>query len=454
MKARRAVALAALTVLVAAFPAGPAHAAGTGRITSPSAGAAVGSGTPLVVEVAGRAGSFFDPQDHTVQLRLADVSGAQVWGGTRTVSATCQAGDCGEDSTWTAGTFDPASLAPFGSTSSCNGAYAVQVRVDDGAWAGHAIRIARAPGAPSGVAVTPGTGEAEIIWDGASDPDVVGYRVERRAAGGSWTSVGQAAPSARAFTDDDVAAGDVEYRVVTLKGDGLVNGAPAQPCTDPDADLATPSAAVPTTVRSSSSASGDDPTEPSPSPSSSDGDGSGDGASGGDGSGDGGGDGSGDGSGDGAGGGSVDGDGTNGGSDGDGDQTGVAGEQTEGSSAGDRPSAGSRVAPPTALGTTTGPNVDVSEPASPDSPQVAEDRETFYGEGMEFSEELDFSELGEVDALGDTTVERRIRVPGGLQSVLGEELDLERLLVPLAAGLILLAFALHLRRWTRDGADV
>ena len=37
--------------------------------------------------------------------------------------------------------------------------------------------------------------------------------------------------------------------------------------------------------------------------------------------------------------------------------------------------------------------------------------------------------------------------------MLGEELALDRILAPVAAGLILLAFGLHLRRWTREGLE-
>ena len=53
-----------------------------------------------------------------------------------------------------------------------------------------------------------------------------------------------------------------------------------------------------------------------------------------------------------------------------------------------------------------------------------------------------------------TTRTQVVRVPGALQSILGEELALDRILVPVAGGLIMLAFGLHLRRWTREGMDV
>src|SRR5690606_21044487 len=118
---------------------------------------------------------------------------------------------------------------------------------------------------------------------------------------------------------------------------------------------------------------------------------------------------------------------------------------------------GTRVAPPSALGTAAGPDVDVPMVPGADAPQVAsEQRERYYGEGDEYSDELDFGDLGAVEAIGEdgTSLETRVvRVPGALQSILGEELDLGRILGPVAAGLILLAFALHLRRWTREGLD-
>ena len=71
-----------------------------------------------------------------------------------------------------------------------------------------------------------------------------------------------------------------------------------------------------------------------------------------------------------------------------------------------------------------------------------------------FSEELDFGGLGEPDEgpedFGPET--QVVRIPGALQSVLGTELEVQRIVEPLALGLLLLTVALHLRRWTHAGA--
>ena len=242
---------------------GTAHAAGTGRITSPSSGASVTSPVAITIEVTGDAGSVFNPRDHEVQVRLADHTGAAAYSGTRAVTATCSA-NCDSDSTWTTSTFDPATLAPFASAPSCNGGYTVQVQVDGGPWTGNAIRISRPPAAPSGVAVSVEDGDATVTWNGAATPDTVGYAVERRTDGGSWQEVARVGNGARSATDTSVAPGEVEYRVATLRGDGLVASRAVAPCSDTEPDLATPSAPVGATVRDTSSAPAA-PARPSPS---------------------------------------------------------------------------------------------------------------------------------------------------------------------------------------------
>lgn len=443
--------LAALTVLASALPAGTAHAAGTGRITSPPAEAAVAQSTAIVVEVSGDADRddvLAPPPPHEVQVRLATPSGAQMMAGTHPVTMTCEA-DCNATSTWTAPHLDPATLAPFADTTSCNGGYTIQVRVDGGAWTGHGIRVARAPAAPRNVEVAADVGEATVTWGAASDPDVVGYRVQRRVDGGAWRTAATRPASARSLTDTEVEPGAVDYRVVTLKGDGRVDGAPVAPCADPEPDLGTASAPVGTTVPSPRSSDPSDPSGPSgpsrPAPTSDDeaGDdgapGSTDGAEGSDGS---------------------DGEGTAEATDGPGTggQDDEPGDGDEGAASAPRRS-GTRVAPPTAVNAGSRPRVDVGDVPGADDPQVANERESYYGEGEEYSDELDFAGLGGVDGLGGVeaagpTVETRVvRVPGGLQSILGEELDLRRLALPIAAGLIMVALALHLRRWVRAGVE-
>ena len=445
MTARRARLLTAVVVAASFLSIGTAQAAGTARITTPSVGATLTSPTPITIEVVGDNGTVFEPRDHEVLVRLADHTGAMPYAGTRIVAATCRT-DCHTASTWTVASFDPATLAPFAAGPSCNGGYTVQARVDGGPWTGNPVRIARAPGAPRDVSVTAGVREATVQWHAPADPDVVGYTVDRRRDGGTWQQVADVAPGTRSLTDEGVAAGQVAYRVVTLRGDGLTGGQPAAPCTDDDPDLATPSAPVTTTVRApatapSSPGPGDGPTAPSgPSPSGTPSDGGDGGTT------------------------TPDGGSTDGG---------AAEEEapTDGEEGSDAPTrdAGSRVAPPSRLDTVTAPDVDVPGTPAADDPQVAAEEERYYGEGQGYSEELDFGDvqapddpgdvrdpddLGQVDALGEGPATTRVlRVPGALQAVLGEELALDRVLAPAAAGMILLAFGLHLRRWTREGVE-
>ena len=188
MIARRARLVVALVLLLSMALVGTAHAAGTGRITSPSSGATVTSPVPVTIEVTGDTAGVFSRPDHVVQVRLADHTGATPAEGTESVAATCSS-DCDSDSTWTTPAFDPATLAPFGSAPSCNGGYTVQVRVDEGPWTGNAIRISRAPAAPTGVALAVEDGDVTVTWDAAATPDAVGYVVQRRVDGGSWSSL-------------------------------------------------------------------------------------------------------------------------------------------------------------------------------------------------------------------------------------------------------------------------
>lgn len=446
MTARRTIVLAALTVLAGALPTGAAHAAGVAQITSPAADAAVAQSTAIVVEVTGdtqRTSLFEPPPPHQVQVRLATPSGAEMMAGTSPVTMGCET-DCHTTSTWTAPHLDPATLSPFADAPSCNGGYTIQVRVDGGAWTGHGIRVGRPPAAPRDVGVTADVGEATVSWAAASDPDAVGYRVQRRLDDGSWTTLVTSAASTRSFTDTDVDPGAVEYRVATLKGDGRVDGAPVAPCADTEPDLSTASAPAATTVPSAAGAASPSPrpspsdpsrpSRPSPTPSSEPGDDGSEEAT-------------------------DSPDGTDGDSTADDPDDAATGDQGDdpdadndaGATAPRR--AGTRVAPPTPVTAGSRSEVTVADVPGADSPQVATERESYYGDGEEFSEELAYDGLGGVEATGPVTKTRVVRVPGALQTVLGEELDLRRLAPPIAAGLILVAFALHLRRWMRDGME-
>lgn len=430
--------LAALAALACVLPVGAAQAAGVGQVTSPAADAAVAEPTAIVAEVTGRTQrtSLFEPAPpHQVQVRLAAPTGDEPLEGTEPVDMTCET-DCNSSSTWTAPDFDPATLAPFADTASCNGGYTIQVRVDGGAWTGHGVRVVREPAAPRDVRASADVGEATVSWKPAADPDVAGYRVQRRD-GGSWNTVATRPASARSLADTDVSPGEVEYRVLTLKGDGRVDGETVAPCADTEPDLSTASAAVRTTVpkppsQAASTPSSDPSGTPTRPDAPSDGDGSASPTDRPD---------------------ATDGDGA----------TEDAGEAAPGDPDDDPDGADEaqpaprrssrRVAPPTAVDVGSRPDVTVADVPGTDNPRVADERETYYGDGEEFSEELDFDGLGEVQAAPPTVETRTVRVPGALQGVLGEELDARRLALPIAGGLIMVALALHLRRWMRAGVE-
>ena len=71
------------------------------------------------------------------------------------------------------------------------------------------------PAAPTGLVATAGTGQVALDWADNGEADLAGYRVERRAADGTWPTV--ATPTASAYTDTAVTNGTTYvYRVVAL----------------------------------------------------------------------------------------------------------------------------------------------------------------------------------------------------------------------------------------------
>lgn len=427
-----------------------ASAAGSATVTSPAANAPLSSTTAIQVSVSGSSGVFGG--NHRVQVRLGRLDQSAV-PGTAVVDLACTGGNCGGDGTWGGVNFNPVTLSPFLDTTTCNGGYLLQTRVDDGSWTSHPIHVRLPAPAPSGLSAEGDVTSAEIDWTPASAPDLVGQVVQRRLDGGSWQAVAELGTGVASWTDGDAPAGAVQYRVSSSRPDGVVNGSPATPCQDTAPDLVAWSSAASTTVTEAPdpSESPTTPSRPRPTPSDDDGQPS---------TGDGGSEEPTDGGTDGDGGSGDGGTGGDGGSDGDGGEPtdGGTGEPT------DQPTtsgpvtrrAGDRVAPPSASDPAARPQVAL--PSLPrDDPSEGEDREDdelYYGEGGPFSEELDFGGLGEPEAgpedFGPET--QVVRIPGALQSVLGTELEVKRIVEPLALGMLLLTVALHLRRWTHAGA--
>ena len=430
MKALRATLVVALATAVVMLPTWPAGAeVRSTDVASPRAGDVLSDPVPIEVSVTWNG----ERPDH-VDVRLVGADGARI-PNTEPVRLTDCSGDCQDfslaerRSTWSGATFDPATLAPFASGGPrCNGAYGLQVRPQGANWGGGiGVVVSVDPSAPTDVTATAtGTGgQVEISWRAAPQPDVTGYTVQRRRnVTGSWDTVTEVGAQTTTVTDRDPPAGTIQYRVATFRGDGFDGDAPVAACADSQRDLV--AAAAPVTVQVA---------EPSGSPSDGgssapDGDGSstpdGDGSS------------------------TPDGGSTGSPTDGSDGQGGDADDQDgeEDASTSPQPSPRRR-APATSVRTGPGPQVDVPDVSSPSRSPAPE--ESHYGDGQGFSEELDFGELGDGEsrASGDDEVAGAVSldVPGGGAE---DELALRRVLAPVAGGMIMLAFGLHLRRWTRD----
>ena len=419
LRATRVVALATAVVMRPAWPAG-AEVRSTG-FASPRAGDVLSDRVPIEVSVTWNG----QRPDH-VDVRLVGADGARI-PDTEPVRLTECHGSCQDfslaerQSTWSGATFDPATLAPFASGGSrCNGAYGMQVRPQGADWGGGiGVVVSIDPSAPTDVTATVTGGQVEVSWRGAPQPDVTGYTVQRRQDfTGSWDTVTEVGAQTTTVVDGDAPTGNTQYRVATFRGDGFDSNAPVAACTDAQRDLV--AAASPVTVQvpepSSSPSDGG-----SASPGSDDSDDSGGGSSG----------------------------SPNDGADGEGDGAGGEGDGgDEDASSGSPQPSPRRRAPATSVQSGSAPTVSVPDVSSP-SGRPAPD-ETHDGDGEGFSEELDFGELqGESRASGDDEVAGTVSldVPGGGSDT---ELALRRVLVPVAGGMIMLAFGLHLRRWTRD----
>ena len=88
------------------------------------------------------------------------------------------------------------------------------------------------PAAPTSASAKAGDGRVSVDWSDVSDPDLGGYRVERRTGAGSWSQV--ATTSASAFTDTKVTIGTTyTYRVRAQYGSGKVSAASPEAAAKP-----------------------------------------------------------------------------------------------------------------------------------------------------------------------------------------------------------------------------
>lgn len=412
-----AVLAAAVAVLTLALPA---VAAVSHTVESPGNGATVNQSTPVRV-VTQR--EVLDPPVRTVEARLSG-DGQSIYPGTQPVALRCLEG-CGDNDTrtvWGDVALDPTSprgFFPGSPPPMCNGAWRVQPRLDGGAWAaGVTVLVSRPPSAVPAPDLDPGVETVDVSWAAAPEPDISGYRLERRQVGASyWTTLGDFAPDRRAYEDDGVGPGDYQYRVITYRPDGKSGGNGTAPCTDADQALSSTSEARTTTVGARPSPS------PTPSPRRGGSTGGEDGTAGGD-----------------------EGSSGTGGDDGDGG----SGTSGTGGDAGTSGGSTRRVAPPPPP-VRSGP--DLSAPELP-RPEVAEPEERFFGEGEAFDELLDYGDAGD-DPNSDSEVELggegdTIEV-GGFASSITRIFNSDRVVRFMAASLVLFVLALHVVRWMRDG---
>lgn len=416
---------------------GTATAEQRATVQSPGSGSSVSAPVELRVQVTR---DVLDEEVRRVAVRISR-DGTSAAHDTTTVSLRCVSGCGTRDAVWGGVTFDPVSGSPFASRPVCNGRWVLQPSIDGGGFGAGTAVVLSAPGSPaSGVRVSIDGADANLSWQGAPQPDIAEYRVERRSDGGSWQSVGTVPAGAERFTDRAVPRGSHDWRVVTLRPDGRSGGSPAAACSDTGADLATISSAASGRVTVSPAPS------PTPQPSSrpaTDGT-----------------DASSSGGGDGAADGGTSSGGTSQNRDGEGeraagnasaDADGEDPEQAEDAEAAPGPRrSGPRArvgAPPAARSRSL--DLDTGLPSS----GGAAPRQRYYGEGEEFAEEIDYADAPVV-AAGEDGREAQSSgrwVPGGVEFLTQRSPDTMRALRSVAAGLVLLTFGLHLRRWLRSG---
>jgi hypothetical protein len=75
------------------------------------------------------------------------------------------------------------------------------------------------PSAATDVGAEAEGGLVTLRWQGAPEPDVAGYRIERTGEGGGWSNIADVSASASSFADEP-GAGSHRYRLVTVRPDG------------------------------------------------------------------------------------------------------------------------------------------------------------------------------------------------------------------------------------------
>lgn len=215
MRRRIMWATAAVAVLLL-VPSAPASAAEV-RFHQPDGD--VTTSTPIEVRLEK---SVAEPV-HRVHLSLLE--GGEVVGERITMACRGVCEDSDTSRTYVlpdGGEFDPRTRAPFADDAPlANGAYGLRVKLDRGRFfepqTFHGdMHLAVPPTAPKGLRADVDGTEVVLTWSPSPEPDLEGYRVERRG-GGSWQKL--TTTTSTTFVDEP-GEGTHTYRVVAERPDG------------------------------------------------------------------------------------------------------------------------------------------------------------------------------------------------------------------------------------------
>lgn len=257
MTGARALAVGALVAVLALSGAGPAWAAPpSGGITSPAADAELTDQGDVVISV-----SFSAPSGG--EITNAALSLHSVRGDSSDDRSFPDINQGSFSHTWS--TFEPGML-------DYNGEYRIRAEATatDGAIDANgpettvrtrSFYLAVPPVAPADVEATFNDSKRTVAvsWTGNPEPDLLGYIVQRKPEGGSFSSLAEIEPGTTTYTDEvEELEGDYAYRVVALReGAQDIEANPAEAYealnSDPSAEASATVAAPPTTTSPTSS---------------------------------------------------------------------------------------------------------------------------------------------------------------------------------------------------------
>lgn len=335
------------------------------------------------------------------------------------VNLRCVDACSSEQQLWGGLTLDPREATAFGAPDGfCNGAWALRAVVSVRDTLGNtetrrdtrSLVVSAPPAASGGMSVEGGQATAEVSWQAVDHPDVTGYRVQRDSGGG-WTTLATVGAGTTSYTDDAAPAGDVTYRIITLGADGVVDDRAVSSCDeDSGRDLSSLANSDGSARFVAASGSVQPAPTPTPSPTESDDGGPADGGS----------------------------------TTVSAEQGGQTGSTGSGGGSQDSGSGGSDDSDP------------VSAPEQPsgqssDQQPTPTDEPSYYGEDEQFGEELDYEGVEGVEGVPSETATPsepdEVVINEAASDGIVERFQPERVATPIAGGLLLIAFALHLRAW-------